>query len=124
MHPLDAAQKLTDLNERSEKHRGGFRARRPKTLGNVLAQLITKKGYGAVETDRQLQEAWAQAAGQHLAPFSQAVRISRGRLEVTVAHSPMLQEITFEKKRILAALSEALPDARISDLKLRVGKID
>ncbi|MEM6329722.1 MAG: DUF721 domain-containing protein [Planctomycetota bacterium] len=119
----DTAQKLADLAKRSEQQRGWRHARRPKTLASVLAKLVAKRGYGAVETDRRLHEAWAAAAGARLAPHSRAVRVSRGRLEVTVAHSPMLQEITFEKHRILAALREALPDAPIEDLRLRVGKL-
>ena len=124
MNPHDTAQKLTDLSERSGRQRRRFFARRPKKLSDVLAQLVTKKGYGATETDEQLRETWNTAAGAALARFSQATRVNRGRLEVTVANSMMMQELSFEKTRILAAVRAALPEARIEDLKLRVGKID
>jgi len=124
MNPLDTAQKLDDLTERSGKQRRRFFAQRPKKLSDVLAQLVARKGYGATKTDQQLQATWNTAAGAALARFSQATRVNRGRLEVTVANSMMMQELSFEKARILDAVRQAMPEARIDDLKLRVGKID
>lgn len=122
--PLDdATQHIADIAHRSQSQRRQFHARSPKPLGKVLARLLAKNNYGATETNRQLEAAWTAAAGARLAPFSRAIRVNRGRLEVLVAHSPMMQEITFEKQRILTAIRAALPDARIDDLKLRVGKL-
>lgn len=124
MHPNDVTQRLNDFADRGERHRRWAGASRPKALGDVLAQLIAKRGYAASRANEQLAEAWAAAAGPRLAPFTEACRVNRGRLEVTVASSAMMQELTFDKRRILAEVGDALPDAKISDWKLRVGKID
>lgn len=123
MHPKDVAQKLTDQAARTEKFRRWSYARKPKAISDVLAQLIAKRGYGATETNAQLEQTWADLAGRY-AGATRALKINRGRLEVLVAHSTVLQELTFEKARLLKAAQQAMPDARISDLRFRVGKLD
>lgn len=123
MHSEDVTHKLSDFAQREEKHRRWSYARRPKAIGDVLAQVLTKKNYAAVQTNQQLTETWTAAAGPRLAPFTEVVRINRGRLEVTVSSSTMMQELTFEKARILAAVRDAMPETKITDLRLRVGKI-
>lgn len=118
------AQKIADVDAKSNRHRRGFYARRPKALSDVLAQLLAKRGYGAVQTNEQLRGAWREAAGAALARFTQAERINRGKLEVTVANSTMMQELSFDKRRLLSAMQKALPEAKIADLRLKVGRID
>ncbi len=114
---------LEELSQRNERQRSRFRARQPKTISDVVAQLFAKRGYAARKSNEQLGDLWRQIAGEPLAKYSQAVAIRRGQLEVVVANSLMLQEIDFEKTRIVAALSEALPETNITGLKLRVGTL-
>lgn len=120
----NTAQKIADLDAKSSRQRRGFYARKPKAIGDVLAQLMAKRGYAAVQQNQQLQAAWNEAAGPMLAKFTQADRINRGKLEVTVANSTMLQELSFEKRRLLSAMQQALPEAKVTDLRLKVGKLD
>lgn len=125
--PIEAGltgEKLGDLGRRSERWRRWAAARRPKSIKDVVAQVIAKRGYGGRRGGEQLVQAWAQAAGPTLAGRSRAVRVNRGRLEVTVASSTVMQELTFEKRRIVERLCRLLPGAGISDLKARVGDID
>ncbi|MEN1680292.1 MAG: DUF721 domain-containing protein [Planctomycetota bacterium] len=124
IEPALAAEKLGHLAERSERWQKWSHARRPKTLRDVLAQVISKRGYGANQANEQLAEAWAEAAGDLLAARSRAVRVQRGRLEVIVASSTVMQQLSFEKQRIVSALNRLLPEARINDLRARVGAID
>ena len=48
----------------------------------------------------------------------------RGVLEVWVQNSTLVQELSFEKTRLLKTLAQLVPDEKIRDLKFRVGPID
>lgn len=120
----ETEQKLTDLAAKQERHTRGFYARQPKKLANVVAQVITKRGYAAAAGDDRLRQAWAAAIGPAMAAQCEATRINRGRLEVIVANSTVRQEIQFDERRLLKAVREALPDTRITGLRFRVGKLN
>jgi predicted nucleic acid-binding Zn ribbon protein len=113
----------SDFVARRDREQRRHYARRPKRIGDVLAQLITARGYGRIQADGELVAAWHKAAGPQLARFTLPGRLRRGQWEITVSNSTVVQELTFEKERILAALREALPDAQIRDLRFRIGPI-
>jgi predicted nucleic acid-binding Zn ribbon protein len=112
-----------DFAARREREERRSYARRPKKIGDVVAQLIAKRGYGRHQTDDELAAAWAAAAGKTLAAVSRAGKIQRGTLEVWVTNSTAMQEFTFQKERILAELNRTLPTMNIRGLKFRVGTI-
>ena len=115
---------ITDFAARRDKEQRRHHARKPKTIRDVMAQLITLRGYGRFQADAALAEAWAAAAGVALARFSRAGQIRRGKLEVIVSNSTIMQELGFQKQHVLAELTRRLPDARIRDLRFRIGSID
>ena len=45
-------------------------------------------------------------------------------LEVLVANSALVQELTFQKTGLLTKLRQALPQEKIKDLRFKVGRID
>lgn len=98
--------------------------RAPQRAADVVAQLMARRGYGRLQGSVETQQAWQSAAGVRFAADSRAGELKRGKLEVFVRNSAVLQELTFQKKRILKELIAALPDAKISDLKFRVGSVD
>ena len=114
---------ITDFAARREKENRRFYARRPKKIGDVLAQLITLRGYGRFQATAELAAVWQAAAGEALARSSRAGQVRRGRLEVTVTNSTVVQELTFQKEHILAELGRILPDAKIRDVRFRIGNI-
>jgi predicted nucleic acid-binding Zn ribbon protein len=95
----------------------------PKKIGSIVADLVARRGYARVISAATCSEAWAAAVGPQLVQFSRAGEIRRGVLEVRVANSTMLQEITFQKAVILKKLIELLPDEKLRDVKFRVGPI-
>jgi predicted nucleic acid-binding Zn ribbon protein len=119
-----ARDDISDFENRREREQRRFHARRPKKIGDVMARLITLRGYGRLQANADLAAAWAAAAGDPLARASRAGQIRRGKLEVTVSNSTSMQELSFQKQRILAELTRRLPDARIRDVRFRVGAID
>jgi predicted nucleic acid-binding Zn ribbon protein len=118
-----AADLATDFAARRDREDRRSYARRPKKISDVVAHLLTKRGYGRVAANETLAEAWAAAAGSRLAPASRPGKLSRGTLEVTVTNSTTMQEFTFQKQQILAELGRTLPDAKIRNLRFRVGQI-
>ncbi len=97
---------------------------RPKPIGDIVAQLMARRGYANERSAAVQQEAWAAAAGQALARFTRVGLIRRGVLEVMVANSTMMQELTFQKTSLLEKLKTQLPDAKLRDLRFRIGAIE
>jgi predicted nucleic acid-binding Zn ribbon protein len=119
----NASEASSDFARRREREQRRHYARRPKKIADVLAQLITARGYGRIQADADFTAAWNLAAGPLLARFTRPGRLRRGQLEVTVANSTIIQELTFEKQNILAALQAKLPDANIRDIRFRLGSV-
>lgn len=97
---------------------------RPQKMGDVLAELMARRGYAREQTAANYEAAWREAAGESLALHTRVGLLRRGALEVTVANSVLLQELTFQKQAILGQLSRLLPDERIEKLRFRVGPIE
>lgn len=97
---------------------------KPLPIGDVLTELLARRGFGRVRSAEALENAWREAAGELLAGYSRAGEVRRGKLEVIVANSTLAQELTFQKSAILKRLAERLPNERISDLRFRVGAIN
>ena len=96
---------------------------KPKPIGNIVAELLARRGYGRLQAADAFAQAWQQAAGPALAAQSRAGQVRRGVLEVWVANSTLVQELSFEKPRLLQTLIQLVPEEKIRDLKFRVGPI-
>lgn len=118
-HPDD----WQDFERRSRAQRSWFHARQPKPIGDVIAQLVQRRGYAQVRAASEWNQAWQDAAGEHFARVTEVGQLRRGVLEVTAANSLVMQELGFEKERILAALQAARPEAGLKQLRFRVGRI-
>ena len=118
-HPDDWA----DLERRAAAQRRSFYGRQPKPVAEVIAQLVQRRGYATVRAAGQWNDAWRAAAGEPFAAVTEVGQLRRGVLEVTVANSLVMQELTFEKERILEHLQTAHPDANVKQLRFRVGRI-
>jgi predicted nucleic acid-binding Zn ribbon protein len=118
-HPDD----WQDLQARTRSHQRWFYGKQPKPVAEVIAQLVQRRGYAQVRTAGEWNDAWQAAAGEAFAAVTEVGQLRRGVLEVTAANSLVMQELGFEKERILAELKTALPDAGVKQLRFRVGKI-
>ncbi len=96
---------------------------RPVPIAEVLSELMSRRGFARVRSAEALDGAWREAAGELLAGYSRVGEVRRGKLEVIVANSTLVQELTFQKPAILKRLGERLPAERIKDLRFRVGPI-
>ena len=114
---------LADFTNRGQQQRRRFFGGQPKRMSDVLAQLVQKKGYAQIRAEQAHRTAWQTAAGPAIAAVTEPGKITRGTLEVTAANSLVMQELTFEKERLLAAIQQALPDAGIKQLRFKVGQV-
>lgn len=95
----------------------------PRHIGDVLSQLIARRGYARVQSAGALTEAWGAAAGERWTSCTRAMVVRRGVLEVLVGNSTLAQELGFQKKSLVKRLAELLPEEKIRDLKFRVGPL-
>jgi predicted nucleic acid-binding Zn ribbon protein len=100
--------------------------RQPTHIAEVLSELMARRGFARVESAAALEDAWKRAAaalpaGQLMAEHTRVGKLGRGRLEILVAHSALLQELEFQKKPLLDSLRKQLPEHGIADLRFRIG---
>lgn len=98
--------------------------RGPEPIGDILAQLMARRGYAGLRRAEACESAWHEAAGAWAVEHTRVGAIRRGRLEVTVANSTLVQELTFRKSSLLQALARLLPEEKIRDIRFRVGPLE
>ena len=95
----------------------------PIKLGEVLAELILRRGYAREQSRVMLGEAWLTAVGERWGTYTRVGNLQRGLLEITVSNSALVQELTFRKVELLETLRKSLPEEKIRDLRFRVGPL-
>ena len=95
----------------------------PRQIGDVLAQLIARRGYAREQSSAALDQAWRQVAGDQFAASSRPGALRRGTLEVLVSNNLLAQELGFEHDRLVAALQKLSPASKIAKLRFRVAQV-
>ncbi len=103
-------------------------AYRPKPIGDILAELMARRGYGRMQSAATFDDAWREATGSLaigplVAEHTRVGALRGGKLEVFVGNSLLVQELGYEKESILRRLAELLPDEGIKDIRFRVEAI-
>jgi predicted nucleic acid-binding Zn ribbon protein len=98
--------------------------RGPQAIGNVLSELMSRRGYARVQSASAYEAAWREAAGPLTAAYTRVGQVRRGTLDVVVANSTLVQELGFQKRALLKNLADLLPDEGIENLRFRVGSIE
>ena len=100
------------------------RKKEPRKIGSAISELLTRRGYTQIQSSNTVIELWEKIVGSSIARCSRPGNCRRGVLEVVVGNSTILQELTFRKSNLIAALSEHFPDKRVTDMRFRVGSLD
>jgi hypothetical protein len=95
----------------------------PKQIGDLLSQLIARRGYAREESTAALEGAWRTAAGERFAGCSRAGSVRRGTLEVTVSNNLVAQELGFQKAELIERLERLAPEVRVANIRFRVGSV-
>jgi predicted nucleic acid-binding Zn ribbon protein len=98
--------------------------RGPRPLSEILGDLFTVRGYGRLLARQELEDAWNRAVGEPCCRETRLGEVRRGVLNVTVAHSTLLEELAaFRKPALLAAVRAGTPATTIHDIRFRVGSV-
>jgi predicted nucleic acid-binding Zn ribbon protein len=95
----------------------------PRQIGDVLAQLIARRGYAREQSTAALEAAWREAAGGQFAATTRASVLRRGTLEVLVSNNLLAQELGFQQDDLIARLQKLSPQTKITKLRFRVGSV-
>jgi predicted nucleic acid-binding Zn ribbon protein len=95
----------------------------PRKIGDVLAQLIARRGYAREQSSAALEATWQEAAGEQVGAITRVGTLRRGTLEVLVSNNLLAQELGFQKEGLIARLQKLSPQANITQLRFRVGNI-
>ena len=98
-------------------------ARGPQPIGEVIADIIARRGLAREVASRQRDEAWQEIMGEDLAAETRLGPVRRGRLDVIVIDSALAHELTFQKEEIIAKIEQRLPELGVTSLRFRVGSI-
>jgi predicted nucleic acid-binding Zn ribbon protein len=120
--PIDPGH-LADFARRREASRRYYFGRAPKRIDNVLAQVVQRRGYAQIKASGERDELWQQTLGNDYAGQTRLGALRRGVIEVEVANSLLMQDLTFRKEELLAVLREAFPDAVVKQIRFRVGNL-
>ncbi|MDE2506044.1 MAG: DUF721 domain-containing protein [Planctomycetota bacterium] len=97
----------------------------PKAVGEILGEMFAARGFARLRGLKELEEAWNAAVGEPACRFTRVGEVRRGMLNVTVAHSTLLEELAaFRKPALLAALRRDAPSTKIDDIRFRVGPVE
>jgi predicted nucleic acid-binding Zn ribbon protein len=94
-----------------------------KKMGDVVSQLLVKRGYANVQQASALDAVWNAAVGERFVTQSKAGQVKRGVLEVFVTNSAVIHELTFVKAKLIKLLAVSAADHKIRDIKFRVGTL-
>lgn len=94
-----------------------------KKMGDVISQLLVKRGYANVQQANTLDALWNAAVGQRFASQTKACQVKRGVLEVMVSNSAVMQELVFVKAKLIKTLTTTAAEHQIKDIRFRVGKL-
>jgi predicted nucleic acid-binding Zn ribbon protein len=98
--------------------------RGPRQLSEILGELFTVRGYGRLLARQELEDAWNMAVGEPYCRQTRLGDVRHGVLNVTVAHSTLLEELAaFRKPSLLVALRASAPGTPIHDIRFRVGEV-
>ena len=97
----------------------------PKPVADILNDLFAARGFSRLRALKELEDVWNEAVGEPGCRQTRLGEVRRGILNVTVAHSALLEELSvFQKPALLAALRENAPGTVIHDIRFRVGPVD
>ena len=91
---------------------------RPVQLGQLLGNLVRKRGLAEQSSRSELEDIWRTSAGERVASRSYVKRLKSGVLEIGVTNGAILEELTcYLKHELLPAIQQKHPEPPITSLK-------
>jgi predicted nucleic acid-binding Zn ribbon protein len=122
--PTPELSRVIDDIERARGEQRYKPRARPKKIGDVVSQLLARRGYAQQAASTELADTWKRAVGEAVAGQTRVGAVRRGILEIVVANSAVSQELTFRKAQLLAELASRLPEHKITSIRFRTGNVE
>lgn len=90
------------------------------SIGEVIGQLMARRGYAQQQTNDQYNQSLKTALGPDLAGYTTVGKLSNGVLRIYAPDSVLVQELTFQKRKLLKQLQADHPEGKIRDVKFSV----
>ncbi len=96
----------------------------PAGMDAMISELFSRRGYGRLQADRQLQETWnaivTEVAGEHIASQTKVIALRNGLLNIAVSNGALIGELSsYHKMSILDQLRSDY-QLKIRDLKFKL----
>ena len=94
--------------------------RNVQSIGALVSQLISRRGYAQIAATDKYREAITAAVGKEMADEVTVGKLNRGVLKLFAKDSVTIQELTFQKRSIISRITKEMPDAKITDIRFAV----
>ena len=91
----------------------------PQSIGKVLDEIVQSKELKDGITNAKVQELWFQVLGDHMAHYTEKIRLSGNTLFVSLSSAPLREELGYGKEKIIKMINEELGESMIKKLVLR-----
>jgi hypothetical protein len=93
---------------------------RIRKIGSLVSQLMSRRGYAEQAASSEFHAAIVASVGTELSASVRVGQLRQGVLQVFATDSVTLQELNFQKRKILRAIRNDLPHANVTDLRFRI----
>jgi predicted nucleic acid-binding Zn ribbon protein len=101
--------------------RGRERQSHPEKLGDILARFLKDSGLDRPRKTEDLDQAWADVAGNDVARLSRVASFQRGIFTVEIRSAPLRQELElFRREELLLGLQERVRSVFVQELRFRL----
>ena len=91
---------------------------KPAQLGQLLQNIVRRKGLAEESSGDALSKLWKQTAGERISSKSHVRRLRNGVLEIGVTNGAILEELTsYLHHELLPVLQSQHPEPKIENLK-------
>lgn len=93
---------------------------RVQKMSSLVSQLMSRRGYAQIAVGEEFQASIGAAVGQQLIAAISVGNVKQGVLQIYASDSVTLQELNFQKRKILKRIQQDLPQSKVTDLRFRI----
>ena len=93
---------------------------RVQKMSSLVSQLMSRRGYAQIAVGEEFQASIGAAVGQQLIAAISVGNVKQGVLQIYASDSVTLQELNFQKRKILKRIQQDLPQSKVTNLRFRI----
>ena len=125
---MDARQEEMEFEHVSQDFQRKRRfQKREKKANQIINQLLGRRGFSQTLVNEEIGAAWEKIVaktilGEHAVKKTRTGNVKSGVLEIIVDNSSIHQELMFQKKSLLKAMTAY--SKQLTDLRFRIGTVE